>query len=511
MAAVLLTATTCSLAGSCQSPSAFTGQAAINTVNATRQSAEDQKILHLLNRMTFGATPEDIALVKNIGIDEYIRQQLDPRSIPQNQDLNQMVADLPVISGDPMNLMMTYSRQVLMEKAKSDGAQDKEAIQKQIGKTYQGLHQQMLMAKLRRNIESPRQLEEVMTDFWYNHFNVAANKGAMDRFLCGSFEQQAIRPYALGNFRDLLEATAHHPAMLFYLDNWQNTAPNSAGSRGKLKGINENYARELMELHTLGVDGGYTQHDVVALAHILTGLGFAPPKAVALGRVQPGVFGSYFDRNRHDFGDKVLLGRTIKGNGESEIEQALDMLAMHPSTAHHISYQLAQYFVSDNPPEALVNRLSQTYLHTGGNIKAVMNELLHSPEFWDSKNVAVKYKSPYRYAVSVVRTSGAQITDYKKLAGFVASLGQPIYGCLTPDGYKNTQEAWLNPDGLLKRIAFAANVARGGLGQVPDNELNRVEASVAPLLGKKTTTALASAREPQKAGLMLGSPEFMTY
>lgn len=514
LAAVLLTATTCAIAARCQPKAAYNGEAEVNaapTQSAARQSTQDQKILHLLNRATFGPTPEDIALVHNIGIDEYIREQLDPRSIPQKPELNQLVADTTVLSDSPVNLIMTYSRQTMAAKAQSAGIADKEDLQKQINQTYQGLRQQMLVAKLRRNIESPRQLEEVMTEFWFNHFNVTDKKGAMDRFLVGSFEQQAIRPYALGKFRDLLEATAHHPAMLFYLDNWQNTAPDSPGSKGKLKGINENYARELMELHTLGVDGGYSQQDVVALAHVLTGLGLPPVRQIQAGRAQANSFGSFFDRNRHDFGDKQLLGRTIRGTGEEEIEQALDVLAMHPSTARHISYQLAQYFVCDNPPESLVNRLSKTYLSSAGDIKSVMNELLHSPEFWDSSNVAVKYKSPYRYAISVVRASGAQVTDYKRLAGFVAQLGQPIYGCLTPDGYKNTQDAWLNPDGLLKRITFATNVTRGTLGQVPEDELNRVQFSVGPLLGSKTVTALASSRDAQRAGLMLGSPEFMTY
>jgi uncharacterized protein (DUF1800 family) len=512
IATVLVIAGIVGLAGESQSKSIGVNSASSTTaLLPPGQISEDERILHLLNRISFGPTVEDIETVKQVGIEHFIQEQLDPRSIAQNPELNQLVADSKAISGAPADLIMSYSRQAMVDQAKQQGITDKETLKKEIGQKYKALQQQLLLTKLRRNAESPRQLEEVMTDFWFNHFNISINKGPFGRFLVGSFEQQAIRPNALGNFRDLLEATARHPAMLFYLDNWENTDPNSPGAKGRFKGINENYARELMELHTLGVDGGYTQQDVVALAHILTGLGFANPRQLAAGRVKVDEFGCYFDANRHDFSDKQFLGHTIKGTGATEVEQALDILASQPATAHHLSYQLAQYFVSDTPPEALVNRLSQTYMRTGGSIKAVMNDLLHSPEFWDSKAIAAKYKSPYHYAISVVRASGASLNNYQRVAQFSRLLGEPVYGCLTPDGYKNTQEAWLNPDGLLKRITFAGNVAKGAFGPLPNNEVERIQEAIGPRLSQNTITALANTQDTQRAGLLLGSPEFMTY
>jgi uncharacterized protein (DUF1800 family) len=484
---------------------------ASSEASVSSASSEDARILHLLNRITFGPSAEDVEAVKRVGIDKFIAAQLNPRTIPQNEDLNQLVASSDALSLPPLQLMKKYSKPLLTKAAEAKMSGDKEAVKKEIKEVYSEVTQQIMAAKLRRNIESPRQLQEVMTDFWFNHFNISINKGPQDRFLIGSFEQTAIRPHALGNFRELLGATAHHPAMLVYLDNWQNTQPNTPRARGRLKGINENYARELMELHTLGVDGGYTQQDVVALAHVLTGLGIPPVPALISGRGDFSDEGWYFDEGRHDFGDKVLLGKTIKGRGEAEIEEALDLLAMHPSTAHHISYQLAQYFVNDKPPAALVDKLSKTYLRTRGNIQAVMNDLLHSPEFWDSANIGVKYKSPYRYAISVVRASGANVERPRRLVQFSQQLGQPIYGCLTPDGYKNTQEAWLNPDGLLKRINFANSVTHGAFGRLPADQLERVNIAVAPRLSKQTSAAIFKAPQVQKAGLLLGSPEFMMY
>jgi uncharacterized protein (DUF1800 family) len=503
---------------------------------------DDARVLHLLNRITFGPTAEDVALVKRIGINEYINQQLDPRSIPVPDSLSQLVFNSPALTESPLKLVLQFTpagirsrmqaqgmpvqRKRQLASAQSpneDGDQndaknaEKSELKKQIKEGYKELYKQILQARVARDVESPRQLEEVMTDFWYNHFNVSINKG-IDRVLVGSFEQQAIRPYALGKFRDLLEATAHHPAMLFYLDNWQNTAPNSAGARGKLQGINENYARELMELHTLGVDGGYTQNDVVALAHILTGLGFPRPRQIIKGSVQAAQSGCYFDKNRHDFSDKQFLGYTIRGTGEAEIEQALDILAKHPATAHHVSYQLAQYFVSDTPPTSLVDRMAQTFARTDGDIKSVMSTMLHSSEFWDTRYVGAKYKSPYRYAISVLRAAGVKLTDqqsnpglmvaYRQIDQFFRQMGEPLYGCLTPDGYKNTQEAWLNSDGLLKRIAFANRVAKQFGG--PD-EVDRVERILASRLSQKTRATIESTPEEQKVALLLGSPEFMTY
>ncbi|HEY9712693.1 MAG TPA: DUF1800 domain-containing protein, partial [Chroococcales cyanobacterium] len=378
---------------------------------------------------------------------------------------------------------------------------------------YRQIYESVAEAKLMRAIESPRQLQEVMTDFWFNHFNIFANKG-LDHLWIGAYEEQAIRPYALGNFRDLLGATCHHAGMLFYLDNWQNSAPGTR--RGKKEiGLNENYARELMELHTLGVDGGYTQQDVIQLAHVLTGLGLPPQRGRrnAWGVPAPNDFGSYFDQRRHDQGDKVILGQTIHGSGPAEIEQALDILAASPATAHHLSYQLAQYFVADDPPKSLVDKLACTYSSSHGNIKAMLNTLFHSSEFWDPQYAEAKYKSPLRYVVSSLRAVDARPENYRVLIQYLKQQGQPLYGCLTPDGYKNTREAWLNPGGLLHRIDFATQLASGRMrGVTPQvTDPKQVERSTGDVFSDKTMTAIARAPEKLRSALVLGSPEFMLY
>lgn len=365
-----------------------------------------------------------------------------------------------------------------------------------------------------------------MTEFWFNHFNVSMDKG-LDHIWVGSYEEVAIRPYVLGRFRDLLGATAHHAAMLFYLDNWQNSAPRKAFSgdlpNGKVlnpqapiaraKGLNENYARELMELHTLGVDGGYTQQDVIALAKILTGLGLQSRRGPLENGGLSNKFGNNFNSARHDFSDKVLLGKTIKGRGEEEIEEALDMLSGHPSTAHHISYQIAQFFVSDEPPQVLVDRMSKKFLATDGDIKAVLSEMFHSQEFWDEKHRDSKFKSPYRYVVSVMRASNTDANNVVPIVQFLKQQGMPLYQCLTPDGYKHTEVAWLNSDALLNRLNFVTGLASGKIPNLkPD--LNGYE-EVQQLLGRSasaaTLAAVKSAPEQLKVSLVLGSPEFMKY
>jgi uncharacterized protein (DUF1800 family) len=366
--------------------------------------------------------------------------------------------------------------------------------------------------RLTRDVESPRQLEQVMTEFWFNHFNVCITKG-LDHVLVGPYEDQAIRPYALGKFRDLLGATCHHPAMLFYLDNWQNTAPQSGGSKGRFKGLNENYARELMELHTLGVDGGYAQKDVIELAKILTGLGIAGP--AQRQQLEPvGPYGAYFASNRHDFSEKDFLGRRVSGKGEQEIEDALDTLARHPSTAHHISYQLAQYFVCDEPPTTLVDKMAARFKASDGDIKAVLRELFNSNEFWDPKYQSAKYKTPLRYAVSILRATDAHPQKFDVLAQFMRLQGEPLYGCLTPDGYKNTKEAWLNPDGFLNRLNFATVVGSGNVRSLLSTapEYRQLGATISgSKFSAKTVAVVAKAPDPLKSAVVLGSPEFMHY
>jgi uncharacterized protein (DUF1800 family) len=500
----------------------------------------DPKILHVLNRLSFGPRPGDLQNVEQMGVDRYIEQQLTPESIPEPPALTNQLAQLDTLNLSPQNLLAQY------QLTKAANGQTLTPAQRKANRlNARMVTQQAMQARLLRAIDSPRQLQEVMVDFWYNHFNVFADKG-IDRLLVGTYEQQAIRPYAIGRFRDLLETTAHHPAMLFYLDNWQNTAPNSPGARGRFKGLNENYARELMELHTLGVDGGYSQQDVMTLAKIFTGWSFR-----RVGQATDDISGFYFDPKRHDSSDKVFLGYKIKGGGVEEGEKALDILAKSPATARHISYELAQYFVSDNPPKPLVDRLTRQYLATNGDIRAVLKTLFHSAEFWQTQYYSAKFKTPYQYVVSAVRATGMDVTNFQPLHNTLQQLGMPLYGCLTPDGYKNTQDVWLNPDALTRRIGFATTLASGrlplkvaiappsmsfsalasaatGLSKLPLQAVAPTPTPSAPTpvltqpldpaqladtLGNhfsvKTQQAIATNPPQLRAALMLGSPEFM--
>jgi uncharacterized protein (DUF1800 family) len=499
--------------------------AAVPVALCQEQSNSDERILHLLNRITYGPRPGDVEDVKRMGIDNFIQQQLNPSSIPMPQDMTTYLASNQAINQGTIDLFREYGRPQIKLALGAAGKQkvseeEKKKIQGEIRDNYKKLYNESSEARLRRAVESPRQLQEVMTDFWFNHFNVSNDKGLVHLWT-GAYETQAIRPYVFGHFRDLVEATAHHPAMLFYLDNWENTKPDDGTApqgfgkaKGKSKGLNENYARELMELHTLGVDGGYTQQDVIALARILTGLGIPPrdPRAYGGGQLV-GPYGAFFASNRHDFSEKQFLGRSIRGTGEPEIEQAIDILCKAPATAHHVSYQLAQYFVADEPPKALVDRVAGVYLQTDGDIKAMLTELFHSPEFWDKKYENAKFKNPYRYVISSLRAANVALGDYKPVLGFLTQLGMPLYRCLTPDGYKNTQEAWLSGDSLLRRIQFATGL---GAGKLPDNPLDPLDAqevskSLKGIFTPKTLDVVAQSPQPLRSSLLLGSPEFMKY
>jgi uncharacterized protein (DUF1800 family) len=498
----------------------------------------ERRPLHLLNRAAFGPSPDDLTTLARIGSDRWLEEQLD-RAHPEPPELKHQLAELETLRLNPIQLFAEYTPPLDRAAAK-DPAARKAARQR--GRI---IVQQAMRARLYRAIAAPNQLQEVMTAFWFNHFNIFAGKG-LDYLWVGAYEEEAIRPHVLGRFRDLLGATASHPAMLFYLDNWQNTAPNSPGARGRFAGINENYARELMELHTLGVNGGYSQQDVIALAHILTGWGIIRREQPGVGRAR-GMLGAdevgshdgfVFDPLRHDFGDKRLLGETIRGSGIKEGEHALDLLARHRSTARHVSFQLAQYFVADNPPPAMVERLATRYQAADGTIRDVLETLFTSPEFWDQRCYAAKFKTPYEFVVSAVRAIGVPVLNPRPLINTMGGLGMPLYGCQTPDGYKNTQEAWLNPEAMMIRLSFATGL---GSGRLPlsrpvtdfqdDQPVARPRPAVRPRVGPVTwptppdparlamtlgdifsqrTAAAVEAAPPQlRAPLILGSPEFM--
>ncbi|HKD80169.1 MAG TPA: DUF1800 domain-containing protein [Candidatus Angelobacter sp.] len=332
-------------------------------------------------------------------------------------------------------------------------------------------------AKVLRAIYSDRQLEEVMADFWFNHFNVFIGKGP-DRYMLNAYERDVIRPHALGKFKDLLAATAKSPAMLFYLDNWQSVGPHSElalygnqrrparrgrfmqfprpqqANKNRPSGLNENYAREIMELHTLGVDGGYTQRDVTELAKVLTGWSIE----------QPQLGGSFrYNDRAHEPGAKYILGRKIGEHGEKEGEEMLDILAHHPSTAKFISRKLAMRFVSDNPPQSLVNRMAETFEKKDGDIREVLRTMFRSPEFWAADAYRAKMKTPFEFVVSAVRASGADVQNAMPLVQTLNRMGMQLYGMQPPTGYSMKAEAWVNSSALLNRMNFALTLGSGHL------------------------------------------------
>ena len=424
-------------------------------------------------------------------------------------------------------------------------------------------------AKLLRAVYSDRQLEEVLTDFWFNHFNIFIGKGA-DHYLVTAYERDVIRPHVLGKFKDLLLATAQSPAMLFYLDNWQSEGPNSDAALGvpahpqyprmsgplgrggitypvprpppnaqnnqqkRRNGLNENYARELMELHTLGVNGGYTQQDVTQVARVFTGWTID----------QPGQGGGFVYRPRlHEPGDKIVLGHKIKDGGESEGREVLEILAHHPSTARFISTELAQRFVSDEPPKSLIDAMAKTFLKTDGDLRAVLETMFHSPEFWAPEAYRARVKTPFEFVVSSLRATQADIVDPQPLLGTLNKMGMQLYGAQPPTGYSTKADVWVNSAALLDRmnfgLALAANRLQGtsfDLARLLNGtdvtdadpyqvQLELEQALVPGDISKQThetiesqivdPQAAAQFKDPSHpanvnviAGLLLGSPEF---
>jgi uncharacterized protein (DUF1800 family) len=537
--------------------------------------SEDQRILHVLNRLGFGARPGDVERVKAMGLDNYINQQLHPDKISDTV-ADTKVRDLPTLSMTTAELYEKYPqpgqllRQLqrrgelpadLAEAQKNrtkdavavqgtrpqapngvmmpaDGAAKNEDVAKNengskgdpggpIARQNQeyrraireyylknGLQQpqritvELQASRILRSVYSERQLQEVMVDFWTNHFNVFAGKGA-DRWLLVSYDRDTIRPNAMGKFSDLLQATAQSPAMLFYLDNFQSVSPN-AQSRGNRqlvqdgppaqllmgsrsnnrsqvrmsnnpeqqrpqqqarRGINENYARELMELHTLGVDGGYTQKDVQEVARCFTGWTiFAPrgagaatqamlngPRADRL-RENAGKF--YFNPRVHDDGEKIVLGHKIPaGGGFKDGLMVLDILSHNSATAKYIATKLVRYFVSDNPPPALVDRVAAAFTKSDGDIRKTLGAIFFSPEFKSPEAYRAKVKRPFELAISAIRTLGAETNGGAQLHQWIARMGEPLYGFQTPNGYSDAAESWVNTGGLLERLNFGLTLA----------------------------------------------------
>ena len=439
--------------------------------------------MQVLNRVTWGASRSSFAEIQKTGTAQFLARQLYPSgeaSLPR--DIQARI-DAMTISQRPMAELareMAEKRRAFQGLSPEERKPAQQAYQQALTRLGREAQTRMLL----RALYSPQQLKEQMTWFWMNHFSVFQFKLNV-RALVADYEEQAIRPHALGRFRDLLGATVRHPAMLLYLDN----ARNAAGH------LNENYARELMELHTLGVDGGYTQRDVQELARVLTGFGVAVP-AGAPYRFYP---------RRHDWGEKRLLGHTLGGNargGEPELDQALDLLARHPSTARFISHKLAVFFVADDPPPALVERMAQTFLATDGDIAATLATMFRSTEFRAS--LGGKFKDPLHYVVSALRLALDEqpVPDPQPVLGAVALLGEPLYARPTPDGYPLTRTDWASPGQLATRF----DVARAIGYRVP----YRLWQEAVPNLGPATAQVLGRAASIHEWNLLLlSSPEFM--
>ncbi|HWP57196.1 MAG TPA: DUF1800 domain-containing protein [Candidatus Acidoferrales bacterium] len=462
--------------------------------------SDEQKIAHFLNRVTFGATVGDLREVQRLGIEGYLEQQLHPETIADSL-VETKLASLKTLRLTSRELLELYPPPKEAQAMPSAGMQGPRFVIFELQRS-----------RLLRAVYSQRQLFEMMVDFWTNHFNVFAGKGA-DRWLITSYDRDTIRPHALGRFRDLLVATAQSPAMLFYLDNWLSVGrefsqlrPSRNAPTNRRAGLNENYARELLELHTLGVDGGYSQKDVEETARAFTGWTIRRPRGEA-------VF--YFAPRMHDPGEKTVLGVKIPPGGMDEGLQVIDLLARHPSTARFISAKLARRFVADNPPASLVARAAAVFRQTDGDIREVLRAILTAPEFFSRENVHSKVKKPLEFVASALRISGAETDAAPPLLRLLARMGEPLFLAFPPTGFPDAARSWTSPDGLLIRINFIFDLlnnriagTRVGAGDLAadDETLARL---VAPAgLTPTTRAALARGAGADRYALLLAAPEF---
>ena len=422
-----------------------------------------ERALQALNRLGYGPRPGDLEKVEAMGVGAWIELQLRPDRIP-DAAVDERLKAYPSLTMSGAQLMDAYPN---MRRKRLLGIFDD-------AKPPKDVVREMSAAKLLRADLSERQLQEVLTDFWYNHFNVSAAKN-QDRWLFIPYERDVIRPRVFGKFRDLLGAVAHSPAMLIYLDNDQSTidaryAPVGAqediaemegamskGGKGRRKlGLNENYARELLELHTLGVDGGYTQKDVTELARILTGWTIERPNKKNARTVADVQF--RFNRRMHDPGGKVLLGEPYVWSGEAEGEKALDRLARDPHTAHFIALKLCRRFLSDAPPAELVARVARRFHDTDGDLRETYRALFAAPEFWQKRFFRAKIKTPLEFVASALRATGAEVRDPEKVARSLDGLGMPLYRCEPPTGWPDRAEPWVNAGALVARLKAAQSL-----------------------------------------------------
>jgi uncharacterized protein (DUF1800 family) len=380
----------------------------------------------LLNRIAFGPRPGDVERIRDMGPEKYLEQQLHPEQIP-DRAAESRLEHLQTLKMDTAELLQKF--QPPRKRAKLDP-------RSMMQSGPQNILLELQAQKLIRAVHSERQLQEVMTEFWFNHFNVFWGKNA-DRWLTTSYEMNVIRPRLFGKFKDLLMATAKSPAMLFYLDNHLSSS---------IKGINENYARELMELHTLGVDGGYTQKDVQEVARAFTGWSIDRPQMKAEFIFRPRI---------HDTGEKTVLGHKISWGGTRDAEMVIDILANHPSTANFIATKLVRRFVSDDPPVNLVRHVAEVYRKTDGNIREMLHAVLTSNEFNSSEYAGAKTKTPLEYVASAIRSLNGTTNGSRPIMQAMMRMGQPPYQCQPPSGYPDRGEHWMTNGAILERLNFA--------------------------------------------------------
>ncbi len=535
------------------------GLAAVSQAPASARApslpSDNASIVHALERLTFGATQGDIARVKRIGLAVWLDEQLQPSRIDDGA-LSDRLAKFPTLHLSSAEIARDYiipARRQRMQRLREAGESTEtsalrtprtEGQDSSPGQTSEAQRNQqrvlleLSQAKILRAVYSERQLEEVLVDFWFNHFNVFAGKGQTRGYIT-EYEREAIRPHVLGRFRDLLGATAKSPAMLFYLDNWMSSAPDAAlttsaarplrAPRGtsraprtpnidertarlasrRSRGLNENYARELLELHTLGVDGGYTQQDIVHVARAFTGWTIEGPERG----------GFRFVPAMHDAGEKMVLGHAVRSGGLDDGEKVLDIVAAHASTARFIATKLARRFVSDEPPPALVERAATRFRETGGNLREVVRLIVTSPEFFDPAARAAKVKTPLEFVASALRATRANVENAVPLVRVLRDLGMPVYFCQPPTGYDDTLGTWVSSGALVGRMNFALELAGdrfmgSTIQTISPRDLQSLRAALAREVlhdraSPSTLDAMARATTAQQAiALAIGSPEF---
>jgi uncharacterized protein (DUF1800 family) len=460
-----------------------------SVVQQAAEAPDSLRVLHLLRRATYGVRPEDVDAAHALGVDAWLDRQLHPERI-DDEALHEMLGRFPAAGMPLEDVVRQFNPRAQAARAMADsmrrtGVADSAMTPEMRAQLQRArpaaLLGDMVGAKLTRAVLSERQLEEVMADFWFNHFNVFFGKG-LTRLFVADYERSAIRPHVFGKFEDMLLATAQHPAMLFYLDNASSVAPDSMrpGARrpdqppGRRRGLNENYARELMELHTLGVDGGYTQKDVIEVARALTGWTFVNPNALrtaagarAAAGARPDGVGFIFRPGAHDRGEKIVLGHTLAaGRGIEDGLDVIHILATHPSTAKFIAYKLVERFASDQPRAEFVDELAEVFTRTGGDLREVTRALFTSERFYESRHIGTKVKTPYELVASALRVTRAEVGPSRRLLETLRAMGQLPYTEPAPTGFPASSEDWVNSGAMLARMNFGLALASNGLDGV---------------------------------------------